>query len=194
MVDNGTQAVTLLDRAIGLTYSDFRRLPDDGYRYELLDGLLVKEPAPATPHQAVVRRLLDALLHHLDPIQKEGLFIAPIAVVLSATTVVQPDVLYIRLNRLEIVREEAILGAPDVVFEILSSSTRARDLTTKHDLYALHGVDEYWIVDRRERRVYAYQEPMAGRYTNVVPYAVGEHPPSRVLAWSFDVRALFGPY
>ena len=75
------------------------------------------------------------------------LFIAPLDVVLSATNVVQPDLVFISNARMHIITDANIQGAPDLVVEVLSPSTAARDWRTKHDLYAEHGVQEYWIVD-----------------------------------------------
>ena len=139
--------------AIKLTYDDYRNTPDDE-RYELLDGELVLAPAPRLSHQRVAMRL-GALLHAF--VQEQGLgqvFGAPCDVVLSHTNVVQPDLLYVARERKHVLRNgDNVRGAPDVVIEILSSATAARDRTVKRELYAEHGVREYWLVDPAAKTV-----------------------------------------
>ena len=75
------------------------------------------------------------------------LFIAPFDVILSVTNVVQPDLFFISNARSHIITEDNIRGAPDLVVEILSPSTAGYDRMTKRDLYARHGVGEYWLID-----------------------------------------------
>src|SRR5690554_97651 len=95
------------------TYEAWLTLPDDGYRYEVLDGTLVREPPPATAHQAVVRRVLLQLARHLSAAEQEGLFASPVGVRLADDAVVQPDVLYLRPERRHLIGEQVIEGAPD---------------------------------------------------------------------------------
>lgn len=139
--------------AIKLTYEDYRNTPDDE-RYELLAGELVMAPAPRLFHQRVAMRL-GALFHVF--VQEKGLgevFAAPCDVVLSDTDVVQPDLLFVSREREHVLRGgDNVRGAPDVVIEILSPATAARDRTFKRALYAKHGVKEYWLVDPDTRTV-----------------------------------------
>lgn len=180
--------------ARSLTYADFLTLPDDGCRYEVLTGTVVKEPPPSTPHQAVVRQLFFALGEQLDAAGRRGLFVAPIGVVLAEDTVVQPDVLYVRPERLRIVHPDAIHGTPDLVAEVASPSTRRRDLGIKRDLYARHGVPEYWVVDPDGRRVYAFGVPLEGRYESMVVLHPGGELVSRAVGVALPVRVLFDAY
>ena len=133
--------------AIKFTYDDYRNTPDDG-RYELLDGELVMAPAPSLRHQRIDTRL-SSLLHVF--VTERGLgevFCPPCDVLLSATDVVQPDLIFVaREQRRILAAGDAVRGAPDLVVEILSPSTAARDRTLKRVLYARHGVREYWLVD-----------------------------------------------
>ncbi len=139
--------------AIKLTYDDYRNTPDDE-RHELLDGELVLAPAPRLSHQRVAMQL-GALLHAF--VREQGLghvFAAPCDVVLSHTDVVQPDLLFVAREREYVLRNgDNVRGAPDVVIEILSPATAARDRTVKRELYAKHGVGEYWPVDPAAKTV-----------------------------------------
>lgn len=98
---------------------------------------------------------LGALFHVF--VQERGLgevFAAPCDVVLSNTDVVQPDLLFVSRERERVLRNgDNVRGAPDVVVEILSPATAARDRTFKRALYAKHGVKEYWLVDPDTRIV-----------------------------------------
>ena len=133
--------------AIKFTYDDYRNTPDDR-RYELLDGELVMAPAPSLRHQRTGIRL-SSLLHAFVTGRRLGeVFSPPCDVILSDTDVVQPDLLFVSRERGRILLEgDAVRGAPDLVVEILSPSTAARDRTLKRVLYARHGVREYWLVD-----------------------------------------------
>lgn len=130
-----------------LTYEQFRQLPDDGKRYELIQGEVHVTPAPATRHQATVQNLSGNLWPF---VMKNGLgevWTAPLDVRLSPDTAVQPDIVYISNARSEIIREDFIAGSPDLVVEILSPSTAAHDRATKLRMYAEAGVPEVWYID-----------------------------------------------
>jgi len=134
-----------------LTYEDLLNTPDDGKRYEILDGDLAVTPSPITNHQRVSRDL-EFILHAY--VKERGLgevFYAPIDVILDKHTIVVPDIVYVSAARAHLVQKHGIVGAPDLLVEILSPSTKHRDRGVKAKLYARFGVDEYWIVDPDER-------------------------------------------
>ena len=135
-----------------LTYESYLKTPDDE-RYELLDGMLVMEPAPLTTHQYVLGNLHHAVRSFLDEHNLGEVYISPTDVVLSDTNVMQPDLLFVSAERAHIVTRENIQGAPELVVEVLSPSTAERDKTLKLDLYARHGVKEYWLVDPNAKTV-----------------------------------------
>lgn len=132
--------------ATKLTYEEYRKTPDDE-RYELLDGELIMAPAPLTGHQLVQVALGTPLYTFVKQRDLGLVFFAPTDVVLSDTNVVQPDLLFVSTAREHIVTRANIQGAPDLVVEIRSDSTAERDWTLKRELYAEHGVKEYWLVD-----------------------------------------------
>lgn len=130
-------------------------MPDDGRRYELVEGELVVTPAPSTRHQRIVFHVA-ALLRRAEEAGHGKAFTAPTDVVLSPESAVQPDLLFIAAGRLGIVTEDNVQGAPDLVVEVISEATRRRDLGPKLRLYARHGVRWYWAVDPEEDVVRAY--------------------------------------
>ena len=133
--------------AIKFTYEDYQHTPDD-QRYELLDGELIMVPAPNLGHQRIGTQLGWRLAQFVTERGLGEVFFAPCDVVLSNTDVVQPDLLFVSHERAHLLLGGAnVLGAPDLVVEILSPSTAGRDRKLKRALYAKHGVREYWLVD-----------------------------------------------
>ena len=135
------------------TYNDYPGTPDDE-RWELLNGELVMAPFPVTAHQRASRRLLRMLDAFVDQIGVGEMFYAPFDVVLSEANVLQPDLIFVSTEREHIITPENIQGAPDLVVEVLSPSTASRDWRIKLDLYAQHGVREYWVVDPDGQRIW----------------------------------------
>jgi Uma2 family endonuclease len=136
------------------TYEDYKRLPDDGWRYEVIEGELHVAPAPRPRHQRVVFALSGLLWDYLRHNPLGQAFAAPIDVLLPGlASPVQPDVLFIANDRLDIVKEEFIEGPPDLAIEVLSPSNWLDDRRTKFHLYARAGVREYWIIDLERRTV-----------------------------------------
>src|SRR5436305_1778740 len=127
-----------------LSYGDYVLIPEDGRRHEILDGEHCVTPAPLTRHQRVSARLHGNLEPFVFERQLGLVLAAPTDVLLSPHDVAQPDLLFISKARMEIVAEENVQGAPDLVVEILSERTRRRDERLKHDLYERFGVQEYW--------------------------------------------------
>ncbi|MGH2534772.1 MAG: Uma2 family endonuclease [Thermomicrobiales bacterium] len=130
-----------------LTYDDLCRMPDDGNRYELIGGELVASPAPSRFHQEALTRLLELLRAHVLPRRLGWVYPAPLDVHLGPHEIDQPDLIFVSRERASILIDNGTEGAPDLVVEVLSRSTRRRDLGVKLDLYAASGVQEYWAVD-----------------------------------------------
>ena len=156
-----------------LTYEDYRNTPDDE-RYELINGELIMSPSPRWAHQEADMEI-GSILHTFVKRHNLGVVCsAPFDVVLSDTDVVQPDLLFVSRERLHIITENNIQGAPDLAVEILSPSTSARDRGYKRDLYAKHGVKEYWQVDTDAKRITVLSLNAAGDYDVVAVYGVGQ--------------------
>ena len=158
----GTSGGVMAPGATKLTYEDLLLLPEDGMRHELLAGEHVVTPAPNPRHQTVLQnlnRIVDAF------VRERGLgkvFFAPVDVLLSNEDVVEPDLLYVSAGRLGMITERYLRGAPDLLVEVLSPTTRRRDEVTKRDRYERNGIPEYWIVDPEVETVKVYRRPAEG--------------------------------
>ena len=145
-----------------LTYEDYCALPDDGKRHEILDGELYMTPSPGVAHQRVAGNLFVALRTFVTGRKIGEVFIAPVDVILEATSVVVPDLLFVGRDRAGIVTDRGIEGAPDLIVEILSPGTERRDRVEKAPLFARHGVTHYWLVDPDARALEAYELAQGG--------------------------------
>jgi Uma2 family endonuclease len=133
---------------VKLTYDDYVHFPDDGLRHELIDGEHYVTPTPIRKHQAIATNLVGVIWSYLREHPVGRVFTAPFDVILSDFDVVEPDLLFLTNQRLgEVQTSPWVKGAPSLVVEIGSPSTRKRDATIKRRLYERVGVDEYWIVD-----------------------------------------------
>lgn len=139
-----------------MTYRDYAALPDDGKRYELYDGELIELTSPTLRHQRVVGALYRALDEHVRRRALGEVLLAPFDVVLSDTTVFQPDLLFIETPRLGVLAEHGVEGSPTLAVEVLSPSTASRDRGRKRALYARHGVPHLWLVDPVAFTIEAY--------------------------------------
>ena len=169
------------------TYEDWLRLPDDGFLYEVLDGELYISPPPFIPHQRSVGRLSTRMFLFAEEHGLGEVLQAPTGVRLPGQPVpVQPDILFVSLDRKGIVGKEYVEGAPDLVVEVLSPSNWHLDRKEKFQAYRSAGVREYWIVDPRARtvEVFVLEE---GSYTLIAKLGAGDTVRSRVLS-GFEVN------
>jgi Uma2 family endonuclease len=125
-----------------LTEDDLATMPDDGHRYELIDGVLIVSPSPNLNHQRCVKSLVVLLDAACDA--DHELVVAPFDVRFSRTTVLIPDLLVARKSDLTPARLET---APLLVVEVRSPSTRLFDIGPKRMVYEAAGVLAYWLVD-----------------------------------------------
>jgi Uma2 family endonuclease len=135
-----------------LTYQDYANLEGDE-RYELLDGDLILVASPNRDHQSVSVRLLTRMHSFVEENDLGWVLDAPFDVLFTDTDVVQPDLMFVSREREHILTRANVQGAPDLIVEILSPSSSTRDWRAKRELYATHGVPEYWIIDPTNRIV-----------------------------------------
>lgn len=164
------------------TYEDYRRLPDDGWRYEVVRGELHMAPAPSAKHQATVRNLAFLFMLHLRESRAGRIYFSPIDVLLprGLGSPVQPDLIFISEEQRAVVREQSIEGAPDLIAEVLSPSNWLDDRRIKFEAYAEAGVREYWLLDPREETVEVYALH-GGSYELLDRFASGAEIRSEVL-------------
>ncbi len=134
------------------TVDDLETLPDDGLRYELLDGTLIVSPAPVPRHQRAIVRLV-LLLSAACPADHE-VFVAPLDWQPDRRTSLEPDLLVVRKDR---IGEKNITQTPAIVIEVLSPGTARIDKMLKFSRYQEGGIEQYWIVDPRVPSIEVYQ-------------------------------------
>ncbi|MBI3914154.1 MAG: Uma2 family endonuclease [Chloroflexi bacterium] len=144
-------------KAKRITYAEYRALPEDGNRYEVIQGGLIVTAAPKVEHQNVSANLQFVLETWLRANDWGKLFDAPIEVYLGAEDFIQPDLVCVSKARKSIIKENNIAGVPDLVVEILSFSTARYDRIHKANTFARHGVPHYWMLDPAPHTLEAFE-------------------------------------
>jgi Uma2 family endonuclease len=152
------------------TYDDYLALPDDGRRHELIDGEHFVTPSAERRHQELSLRLVTAVSGFVRRNRIGVVYCAPLDVILSDTDVVEPDILYVSNERSEILGRW-VHGAPDLVVEILSPSTRKVDEAIKRRLDGRVDVTQYWIVDPELEIVKVYRRADDGSFPRIAELA-----------------------
>lgn len=170
-----------------VSYAEYRVLDvDDDYFYELINGELVKKSAPSPFHQRIVVRLTIALTRYIEQHQLGGeVLVAPVDVFVDDYNAPQPDVLYISPSQQHIVTADGVMGAPDLVMEVLSPSSISRDRNDKRKLYERLKVQEYWILDPNNRSIEVYALTEAGY--DIAGFAVEQGTASSDVLQGFSV-------
>lgn len=138
---------------VKFTYQDLLSTPDDRHRYEIFEGELIMTPSPNTAHQNAVGNILTNVSIYVNTHDLGKVYCAPLDVYFDEETVVEPDILFVSKERLHIIDEQKVNGAPDLIVEVLSPSTAERDRGFKFKRYAHEGVKEYWIVDPKQKMI-----------------------------------------
>ena len=142
-----------------MTVDDLDAMPEDGNRYEVIEGELFVSRAPGLPHQRVSANLVAILWNYLDK-SAIGEVIPTPGLIFGKYSGVIPDIVFYTNERAsEIISEERLVAAPELVIEILSRGREnvARDRVAKRQLYAKYGVKEYWIADSENRSIEVYR-------------------------------------
>jgi Uma2 family endonuclease len=179
-----------------LTYDDFLLFPDDGLRHEVIDGVHYVTAAPSLRHQDLIGRLYLALGNFLAGHPSLGrAFLSPVDVIFTIHDIVEPDLVFVAADQLAIMTEKNIQGAPAIVVEVVSKSTRRRDERIKKGLFDRGDVREYWIVDPDRSHIIVYRRNDAG-FTALTPVtAAGDALLTSPLlpGFSLSVSELFRP-
>jgi len=174
------------------TYDEMlAELPESNRPTELWDGELIMPPSPSFFHQEVADSFHDALKGFVRPRRLGKTCIAPLDMVLTNTRATQPDVAFISTARLDIIQTR-LMGAADLVAEVISPDSRRRDRIDKRDLYEQHGVTEYWLIDPEALTVEVLHL-VGGEYELLGRWRPGEVAKSRLLkGFRVKVSDLFG--
>jgi Uma2 family endonuclease len=140
-------------RGVRFLASDIWDAPDNGKKYEVIDGDLYVTPPPLWVHQFQLNRLNKHVITWVDDLRLGIVVTAPMGVVLDDENGVEPDLLFISHERSHIIRWRGVEGAPDLIVEVLSPSIEARDRGLKLRRYAASGVAHYWILDTDGPRI-----------------------------------------
>lgn len=177
---------------VRFTYDLLQAAPDDGKRYEIIDGELYVTPAPNRRHQRLSKWIQHFLFQHVELERRLGeIYSAPFDVIMADDQVVQPDLVYVKKQRASLFSDRGLEGAPDLVVEILSPRTRERDLTLKRSVYARFGVAEVWFVDPDTDRISVLTLRETG-YQLVGDFGPGDRLESLVLpALELDLERVF---
>ncbi|MGI9252555.1 MAG: Uma2 family endonuclease [Thermomicrobiales bacterium] len=161
-------------------------------RYELIDGEVFVTPAPGTSHQLAIGRLHVVLYGSIAEGGRGVVLLAPCDVVLDDETVVQPDLLAVLNDRAGIIGEAGITGAPSLVVEIISPTSRRTDMVVKRGRYARAGIPEYWLVDPEALVLVRHHEPGDDDYRQATVFGRAETMESATIAGlSVDLSTIF---
>jgi len=136
------------------TYNDYYNLEDER-RYEVIEGELIEMPSPKALHQRILKRLSQKLDRVVIKKKLGEIFIAPLDVVLCKYDVLQPDIIFVHTDNLNIV-QDYVMGTPDLVIEILSPSNQSHDKIKKFNIYEKYQVTEFWLVDPEKQSITVY--------------------------------------
>jgi Uma2 family endonuclease len=141
-------------RGLRMDADEFVQVPDDGFNYELIDGVVVMSPSPSPPHQAVTTELIVQIGEYLRD-HPVGQVWAELDVHFGVgesgrDVVYKPELIFVRAERLPQMRDK-IVGAPDLVVEVISRGSRRLDSETKKQDYERFGVGEYWLFDPQRK-------------------------------------------
>jgi Uma2 family endonuclease len=129
---------------------------EEGFFYELINGIIVKKQAPSPQHQKAVLKLSKLFDDYAVEKDLGEVYTSPIDVFFDKFSNTQPDVLFIKKERNFIITPNGIQGHPDLIVEVLSPSTFRYDRKEKMKLYLEFGVSEYWIVDPKNQSIEVY--------------------------------------
>ncbi|MBN2543903.1 Uma2 family endonuclease [bacterium] len=156
MIDKVSEPVAVKYKKSNAACTDLWDTPDDGNRYEIIEGELIMTPPPNLLHQEILGNIYEILSAFVKGNRLGKVYFSPVGVVLSEENQVQPDLVFISKENQDLLSERGIEGAPDLIIEIISPSTASYDKGIKKNLYERYGVKEYIIIDPYEATLERY--------------------------------------
>lgn len=168
-------------RRTRLTYEDYAAItPANNGNYELINGNLVFMPSPTPEHQDVVTELATLLRVFAKSKDLGKVFTAPLDTTFDETNTLQPDILFIKKERANIIGAKKIEGAPDFVIEVLSEGNAPKEMAFKKYIYETFMVSEYWVLNLKNKTIAQYVNE-AGEFQKIGTFKSGELVKSAVL-------------
>jgi Uma2 family endonuclease len=172
------------------TYADYVRLPDDGNRYEVLDGEVLTTPSPGTTHQRVARALFRCLDEYVS-VHGIGEVLWELDVLFAAGQFLCPDIVYIPNGERHRLTERGVEGRPGLLVEVVSPGSRRIDFVRKPARYGELGFPEYWVADAESRTIHVWQFGAGATDARVEKERVAWQPEPAIPPLQLDVRAVF---
>jgi Uma2 family endonuclease len=139
------------------TYEEYMKLPVEATRYEVIAGELYITPPPPVRHQVALLKLMMPMFRAEEDLGLGILFMGPLDVIFGEGDFIEPDIIFVRRERAEIIKDHGIEGVPDLIVECIAPETAERDRGLKRERYALLGVPEYWVFDAEARTLEIYR-------------------------------------
>jgi Uma2 family endonuclease len=141
-----------------LTYDDYARLtPPDSGHYELHNGKIIYMPSPIVSHQDVCLNIAGEIRNFIKNNPIGRVFIAPLDTTFTNNDTFQPDVMFVSNERQDLISEKRIIGAPDLVVEVLSEGNTTKEMSYKKHIFESSSVQEYWLVNLKKLTVAQYE-------------------------------------
>lgn len=174
-------------------YARWSQLPDDGNRYEVIDGVLYMTTAPSFFHQWIVSRITRMLQAQIEDTGIGIVAFAPIGLLMPGCDPVQPDIVVVRSEDRGMIYDRRINGVPALIVEVLSPSSAEKDTEIKRAAYARAGLPEYWIVRPAERDVIVLSrpDPASGLYLQSLNVGPAEELRSPTLPFRAAIAGFF---
>jgi Uma2 family endonuclease len=174
------------------TYSDYARLPDDGNRYEVIDGELLVTPSPSPLHQRIVFRLAMALDSYVAR-HGLGLVIPDVDLLFQTGQFLRPDLLVVPAGARYAITNRGIEAVPLLVVEILSPTSGAIDRVKKPVRYGDFGIPEYWVLDPEERCAWVWRFAEGATSPERAQGRLAWHPTGAPESLAIDLEKVLAP-
>lgn len=174
------------------TYADYARLPDDGNRYEVIDGELLVTPAPSPMHQHVLLTLGLTLRSYVER-ERLGVVLPDVDLLFVSGQFLRPDVLFVPESSRAGITNRGVERPPGLVVEILSPTSGSIDRVKKPARYEDFGVPEYWVVDPEERVVWVWRFAAGATEPERISDTLRWHPKGAAAPLELELEDLFRP-
>jgi Uma2 family endonuclease len=175
------------------TYSEYARLPDDGNRYEVIDGEVLVTPAPTPHHQKVIMRLAVLLLEYVEG-QALGWMLQDVDLLFVNRQFLRPDLLVVPADGRAGITDRGVEVPPALVVEVLSPSSRTIDRVKKPRRYLEFGVPAYWVVDPFEGTIWMWNTATGPDTPKVLDRTAEWTAPGATTPLTIDIASLIAPF